>query len=92
METTLNNVRLLRQGQILKEWWPEVKETFWDTFGIRMRGSKNSLLDPSNRFRNYQLSFRESSKVTAQRTGNIKFLRKRGSQEPLREACPSSQR
>lgn len=31
METTLNNVRLLRQSQILKEWWPEVKENFWDT-------------------------------------------------------------
>lgn len=31
METTLDNVRLLRQGQILKEWWPEVKENFWDT-------------------------------------------------------------
>lgn len=31
METTLDNVRLLRQGQILKEWWGEVKENFWDT-------------------------------------------------------------
>ena len=31
METTLDNVRLLRQGQILKEWWTEVKENFWDT-------------------------------------------------------------
>lgn len=31
METTLDNVRLLRQGQILKEWWPEVKENFWET-------------------------------------------------------------
>jgi putative transposase len=31
METTLDNVRLLRQGQILKEWWSEVKENFWDT-------------------------------------------------------------
>lgn len=29
--TTLDNVRLLRQEQILKEWWPEVKENFWDT-------------------------------------------------------------
>ena len=26
---TLENVRLLRQGQILKEWWSEVKENFW---------------------------------------------------------------
>ncbi len=31
METTLDNVRLLRQGQILKEWWTEAKENFWDT-------------------------------------------------------------
>lgn len=31
MNTTLDNVRLLRQAQILKEWWPEVKENFWDT-------------------------------------------------------------
>ena len=31
METTLDNVRLLRQGQILKEWWTEVKENFWET-------------------------------------------------------------
>lgn len=31
METTLEHVRLLRQEQILKEWWPEVKENFWDT-------------------------------------------------------------
>ena len=31
METTLDNVRLLRQGQILKEWWAEVKENFWET-------------------------------------------------------------
>jgi len=31
METTLNNVGLLRQEQILKEWWPEVKDNFWDT-------------------------------------------------------------
>lgn len=31
METTLNNVRLLRQDQILNDWWPEVKENFWDT-------------------------------------------------------------
>jgi putative transposase len=31
MNTTLDNVRLLRQTQILKEWWPEVKENFWDT-------------------------------------------------------------
>lgn len=31
METTLDNVRLLRQNQILKEWWPEVKDKFWDT-------------------------------------------------------------
>ena len=31
METTLENVRLLRQGQILKEWWTEVKENFWET-------------------------------------------------------------
>ena len=31
METTLKNVRLLRQEQILKEWWPEVKENFWDS-------------------------------------------------------------
>ena len=30
METTLDNVRLLRQDQILKDWWPEVKENFWD--------------------------------------------------------------
>lgn len=28
---TLENVRLLRQGQILKEWWVEVKENFWET-------------------------------------------------------------
>lgn len=28
---TLENVRLLRQGQILKEWWTEVKENFWET-------------------------------------------------------------
>lgn len=28
---TLENVRLLRQGQILKEWWPEVKDNFWET-------------------------------------------------------------
>ena len=28
---TLENVRLLRQGQILKEWWAEVKENFWET-------------------------------------------------------------
>ena len=27
---TLENVRLLRQGQILKEWWQEVKENFWE--------------------------------------------------------------
>ncbi len=27
---TLENVRLLRQGQILKEWWTEVKENFWE--------------------------------------------------------------
>jgi putative transposase len=27
---TLENVRLLRQGQILKEWWPEVKDNFWE--------------------------------------------------------------
>jgi putative transposase len=31
METTLHNVRLLRQGQILKDWYAEVKENFWDT-------------------------------------------------------------
>jgi putative transposase len=31
METTLDNVRLLRQGQILKEWWTEVKENFWES-------------------------------------------------------------
>ncbi len=31
METTLDNVRLLRQGTILKEWWGEVNENFWDT-------------------------------------------------------------
>lgn len=31
METTLENVRLLRQEQILKEWWTEVKENFWET-------------------------------------------------------------
>lgn len=30
MKTTLENVRLLRQGQILKEWWPEVKDNFWE--------------------------------------------------------------
>lgn len=30
METTLNNVRLLRQEQIVKEWLPEVKDNFWD--------------------------------------------------------------
>ena len=30
METALENVRLLRQGTILKEWWSEVKENFWD--------------------------------------------------------------
>jgi len=30
METTLENVRLLRQGTILKEWWSEVKENFWE--------------------------------------------------------------
>lgn len=29
METTLNNVRLLRQEQIVKEWLPEVKGNFW---------------------------------------------------------------
>ena len=29
METTLENVRLLRQGQILKEWRPEVNDDFW---------------------------------------------------------------
>jgi len=28
---TLENVRLLRQGEILKEWWSEVKENFWQT-------------------------------------------------------------
>lgn len=28
---TLENVRLLRQGEILKEWWQEVKENFWET-------------------------------------------------------------
>jgi len=28
---TLENVGLLRQGQILKEWWTEVKENFWET-------------------------------------------------------------
>ncbi len=26
----MNNVRLLRHTQILKEWWPEVKENFWE--------------------------------------------------------------
>ena len=36
METTLNNVRLLRQDQILKDWWPEVKENFWD-LNIKLR-------------------------------------------------------
>ena len=30
METALENVRLLRQGTILKEWWSEVKENFWE--------------------------------------------------------------
>lgn len=30
METTLENVRLLRQGQILKEWRPEVNDDFWN--------------------------------------------------------------
>jgi putative transposase len=30
METTLDNVRLLRQTQIVKEWLPEVKDNFWD--------------------------------------------------------------
>ena len=29
METTLENVRLLRRGQILKEWRPEVNDDFW---------------------------------------------------------------
>ena len=29
METTLENVRLLRQEQILKDWWREVNENFW---------------------------------------------------------------
>lgn len=28
-DTPMENVRLLRQGQILKEWWTEVKENFW---------------------------------------------------------------
>ena len=31
VETTLENAGLLRQGQILKEWWTEVKDNFWDT-------------------------------------------------------------
>ena len=31
METTLNNVRLLRQEQIVKEWLPEVKDNFWES-------------------------------------------------------------
>ena len=30
METTFDNVGLLQQEQILKEWWTEVKENFWD--------------------------------------------------------------
>ena len=29
METTLENVRLLRRGQILEEWRPEVNDDFW---------------------------------------------------------------
>ena len=31
METSLENVRLLRQGAILREWWTEVNENFWET-------------------------------------------------------------
>lgn len=46
METTLENVRLLRQGQILKEWWTEVKENFWETDAKdRVKGLLKSLME-----------------------------------------------
>lgn len=46
METALENVRLLRQGTILKEWWTEVKENFWETDAKeRVKGLLKSLME-----------------------------------------------
>ena len=46
METTLENVRLLRQGQILKEWWTEVKENFWETDArLKVKGLLKMLME-----------------------------------------------
>ena len=46
METTLDNVRLLRQGQILKEWWTEVKENFWDIDArLKVKGLLKMLME-----------------------------------------------
>ena len=46
METTLENVRLLRQGTILREWWTEVNENFWETDAKqRVKGLLKSLME-----------------------------------------------
>ena len=46
METTLDNVRLLRQGTILKEWWSEVNENFWDTDArLKVKGLLKMLME-----------------------------------------------
>jgi len=46
VETTLENVRLLRQGQILKDWWAEVKENFWETDArLKVKGLLKMLME-----------------------------------------------
>ena len=42
----LPNVRLLRQGQILKEWWQEVKENFWEQDArLKVKGLLKMLME-----------------------------------------------
>jgi putative transposase len=63
MEPTLTNVRLLRQDQILKEWWPEVKENFWDSnIRIRTRELLKTLMQQTL-IEDIELQRRESSEL-----------------------------